>query len=220
MYIIVYIKVRQGQEPREEHNMKMIEISYRAGANELIKLNTRLERAQKALEKKQAKAEKLGVADMTREQHIEWLKDVETTDMGWIVNKKDQQMNGAWYDLYSAQREVEDIQRQIENAEKRFAKAEEKVEALRKEEEMIADLKAKEELMKKRFEEEVKEWAKDGITLEDRYDGRTPKGKKFWIYINNGWTKRSMHCYTLRIENETIFTSGEFWRAYAIVKNS
>ena len=201
--------------------MKMIEISYRAGANELIKLNTRLERAQKALEKKQAKAEKLGVANMTNDEHREWLSTVETNDMGWIVNKKDQQKNGAWFDLYSAQREVEDVQRQIQNAEARFEKTEQKLEEYHRQVRTIEDLKAKEELMKKELEAEKKEWAKDGITLERRYHGITPNGKRFSIEGNSGWTNRSRHCYTLYLEGQgVVFTSGEFWRAYGVIKNS
>lgn len=201
--------------------MKMAEISYRSISNELLKLNARLERAQKALEKKQAKAQKFGVADMDNAAHLEWLKTVETDDMGYIVSKKDIQKNGAWYDLYSAQRDVEDLERQIENAEKRFDKAEEKVEAYRREQAAEADLKAKEELRKKAFEAEQKEWAKDGITLERRYSGKTPNGKHFSIERNCGFTDRSRHCYTLYLEGYgVVFTSGEFWRAYGVIKNN
>ena len=201
--------------------MKMVEISYRSITAELLKLNARLERAQKALDKKQAKAEKLGVADMDNDAHREWLKTVETTDMGWIVNKKDQQMNGAWYDLYSAREDVKEVERLIANAEKRFSKAEEKVEAYHKELEEEADLKAKEELRKKEFEAEQKEWAKDGITLERRYHGITPNGKRFSIEGNSGWTNRSRHCFTLYLEGQgVVFTSGEFWRAYGVIKNN
>ena len=68
------------------------------------------------------------------------------------------------------------------------------------------------------FEKEQKQWAKDGITLEARYYGTTPNGKRFYIERNNGVTFRSMHCFTLTIDGETIFTSGEFWRAYAEIK--
>lgn len=201
--------------------MKMVEISYRSITAELLKLNARLERAQKALEKKQAKAEKLGVADMDNDAHREWLKGVETNEMGYILNKKDVQKNGAWFDLYSAQREVEDVAKQIANAEKRFDKAEEKVEAYHRELAAVEDLKAKEELMKKEFEAEQKEWAKDGITLERRYHGITPNGKRFSIEGNSGWTNRSRHCFTLYLEGQgVVFTSGEFWRAYGVVKNN
>ena len=104
-------------------------------------------------------------------------------------------------------------------AEKRLAKADEKVAEYRAQVEAMEDLKSKEELQKLEFEQEQKEWAKDGITLEYRYTGKTPKGETFLIAGNNGYTERSLHCVTLYIGGETIFTSGEFWRAYAVIKN-
>ena len=200
--------------------MKMVEIKFRSKMAELNKLNAKLERAEKALAKKTAAAEKAGVADWTREQRNEWLATVETTDMGWIVNKADVKKNAAWMDMYSAQFEVDDIKGQIERATERLTKAEKEVEEYHKEIERVASLKEKEELWKLEFEQEQKEWAKDGITLESRYNGLTPSGKRFGIYGNNGFTMRSMHCYTLYIDGETIFTSGEFWRAYGVIKNS
>lgn len=99
--------------------MKQIEITYRGKLNELNKLNDRMERAEKALKKKRAKAEKLGVADWSNEEHRVWLSTVETTENGFIVNQEDIKKNGAWFDLYSAQRDLEEIKRQIEKAEER-----------------------------------------------------------------------------------------------------
>ena len=87
-----------------------------------------------------------------------------------------------------------------------------------KEVQKITDLKEREKLMQAEFEKEQKQWAKDGITLEERYYGTTPNGKRFYIERNNGVTFRSMHCFTLTIDGETIFTSGEFWRAYSEIK--
>lgn len=201
--------------------MKMVEISYMSNMKELEKLSARLERAQKTLAKKKAAAEKLGVAEWTNEQHREWLKGVETTEWGFIANKADIKMNGAWIDYTMAQDAVEEVEWQIENAEKRFEKAERKVNEYREELARAEDLKAKEELRKLEFEQERKEWAKDGIKLEDRYSGLTPSGKRFSIYGNSGWTDRSRHCFTLSIEGKgCVFTSGEFWRAYGVVKNS
>ena len=199
--------------------MKAIEIKHTSIMNELVKLNARLEKAQKNLEKKMAIAEKLGVADWTNEEHYEWMQTIETNN-GWIVNKSDIKKNGAWFDVYRAKSDVTEIQRSIANAEKRFAQAEAKLNEYHAELERIANLKEKEELRKLEFEAEQKEWAKDGITLDGRYYGTTPNGKKFIIYGNNGFTLRSWHCVTLRIDGETIFTSGEFWRAYGVVKNS
>ena len=200
--------------------MKMVEIKYRAEMNEMAKLNAKLERAEAKLAKKQAAAEKAGVADWTGEQHSAWLATVRT-ECGWIVNKEDIKKNGAWFDLFSAERELEDIKGRIERAEKRVEKVTTAVEEYRQQVAEIADLKTREELQKLEFEQEQKEWAKDGITLERRYAGITPQGKHFEIDGNNGVTMRSRHCYTLYLEGQgVVFTSGEFWRAYAVVKNS
>ena len=197
--------------------MKAIEISYASKVKELEKLNARLERAEKAYEKKLANAVKFGVDKMTDEEHSEWLKTVPTVN-GWIVNKADIKKNGAWFDLFGAEDDLERVKEEIRRAEARFEKAQAEVEQYHKEMEEIADLQKKEELMKREFEQEQKEWAKDGITLQSRYTGLTPNGKRFWITGNNGWTNRSLHCFTLTIEGKTIFTSGEFWRAYAEIK--
>ena len=111
-------------------------------------------------------------------------------------------------------------QRVILELKDKLAKAEDEVNTYYAEVEKIADLKAKEELFKNRFEEEQKEWTKDGITLEERYNGKTPSGKQFWIGGNRGFTNRSWHCFTLYIDGVCIFTSGEFWRCYATIKKS
>ena len=199
---------------------KMVEIKYMSNLKELEKLNARLERAQKTLEKKQANAEKLGVANWTGAEHSAWIDTVETRN-GFIVNKADIKKNGAWFDLIRAGREVEELKGQIARAEKRFADAEQKVAEYRAEVEKIADLKQKEELRKLEFAAEQKEWAKDGITLEGRYYGTTPGGKGFSIQRNNGYTDRSLHCFSLYLEGQgMVFTSGEFWRAYNIIRNS
>ena len=200
--------------------MKRIEISYNSNLKELEKLNARLERANKALAKKQAAAEKAGVADWDGEQYRAWIATVATQN-GWIVNTADVKKNGAWFDLYGAKREVEDINRQIENASERFEKKAAEVEEYRASIARMEDLKAKEELQKLEFEQEQREWAKDGITLESRYHGKTPSGKGFSIVRNSGATYRSLHCFTLYLEGSgMVFTSGEFWRAYGIVKNN
>ena len=199
--------------------MKMVEIKMGSIAKELEKLETRLEKAEAKLAKAEAKAEKFGCR-WTKEEHREWLGTVETTEMGWIVNDADIKKNGVWFDWQMAKDNVEEIKAKIENATARYEKTEEEVEKHHKEIEAIADLKMKEELYKLEFEAEQKEWAKDGINLEGRYYGETPNGKRFFIERNHGFTKRSWHCFTLTINGETIFTSGEFWRAYAVIKNN
>lgn len=204
--------------------MKRVEIGYTAIMNELEKLNIRLEKAQKALEKKTAAAAKLGVADMTMEQHYNWMQAIRENG-GFASNAEASKKEEAWFEMMLARDRVTEIEGLIKNAEKRLDKAEQKVEEYRREVEAVADLKSKEELQKLEFEQEQKEWAKDGITLNGRYYGITPGGRKFWIEGNNGYTLRSRHCVTLTLTDEQgkahcVFTSGEFWRAYAVVKNN
>ena len=199
--------------------MKRVEITFSKYQRELEKLNNQLDRAKKSYEKKYANAVKCGVAGWTREEYNEWLANVETVNF-FIVNKEDVKLNKAYTDMMYAEMELQDIEERVANAEKRLEKADEKVQQYYAELEKIDDLKAKEGLAKKTFEEEQKEWAKDGITLESRYYGTTPKGNKFLIYGNSGFTNRAMHCFTLYINGSEIFTSGEFWRAYSVIKNS
>ena len=200
--------------------MKRVEITFTKYQKELEKLNAQLERAKKSYEKKLANAIKLGVDTWNADDHTNWIASVEKINSIYIANKEDIKKNEAWWDLFSAKRAVDEITDSIERAEKRLSKAEAEVNNYREEINKIEDLKAKEEFAKRTFEEEQKEWAKDGIKLEGRYYGVTPSGKTFNIYGNNGFTDRSWHCFTLRINGETIFTSGEFWRAYAIIKKN
>lgn len=200
--------------------MRISEIQYRAEVKEWEKLQARLEREKKALEKIEAKAEKLGISEWTVSDYRAWIETVETEGIH-IKNKEDITKNGTWFDLGLKRDAVKRTEESIKKCEARLEKkmeAFEQDEAKREELEKVA---GKEELMKLRFEQEQAEWLKDGIILEDRYSGYTPQGKHFIIYGNNlGLTKRSLHCYTLRIAGETIFTSGLFWRCYSVIKNS
>lgn len=207
--------------------MKMMEITQRSIMAELEKTNTRLVKAQEKLEKKIADVEKLG-CKWTHEEHRAWMDKVrqnhidngaDPNEIIWL-DKAESKINGAWFDWIRVQDDIDELKAKITNIENRLAKANEKVEAYHKEIEAIDDMKRKEELMKLEWEQEQAEWLKDGIKLERRYAGETPKGKRFVIYGNCGWTDRSRHCFTLRIDGNTIFTSGEFWRCYAVVKNS
>jgi hypothetical protein len=198
--------------------MKMVEITFRSYQKDLEKLNTQLEKAESAYNKKLAAAKKYGVENWTSNDRHEWIQTVETTESGFLINKADEKKNGAWFDMICAESRINEIKSSIERAEKRLAKAEQEVSAYYEELDKLADLKAKEELMKKQFEQEQKEWKKDGITLESRYLGYTPQGRRFTIHGNNGFTNRSLHCFQLIIDGETIFTSGEFWRAYSEIK--
>ena len=198
--------------------MKMVEIKLRALTNEMSKLIKRKERIEKKVEKVTAKAEKLD-CKWSKSEHSEWLANAPKDGM-YLANKEDITKNGAWFDWVCATHELEDINRCIENCKTRSEKAIAKVDAYRAEVAKIEDAKKREELKKLEFEQEQKEWAKDNIKLENRYYGKTPNGKSFMIYGNCGWTDRSRHCFTLNIDGQTIFTSGEFWRCYMTIKNS
>lgn len=200
--------------------MKRIEITYNKEVKELEKLNAKLERAKKTYEKKLENAKKYGVENWSNEDRHNWIKTVETTDSGFIVNKSDIKINGAWFDMVCAEDEVKNVEKAIERAEKRLEHAEIKMNEYIEEISKIEDAKKREELWQAKFEKEQKEWAKDGITLEARYYGTTPNGKRFYIERNHGETFRSLHCFTLTIDGETIFTSGEFWRAYLEIKRA
>ena len=201
--------------------MKISEIQYRAEVKEWEKLQARLERQKKALEKAEAKAEKYGVKDWTRADYRAWIETVEVNESYFIKNKADQDKNGAWFDLGMKRDAVEDTEKSIARCEARLEKKMEVFEKDEAEREELEKVVGKEKLMDLEFEQEQKEWLKDGIKLDGRYFGDTPSGKRFVIYRNNyGMTMRSLHCFTLRIDGETIFTSGLFWRCYSVVKNS
>ena len=198
--------------------MKMVEITLRSLTSEMNKLLEKKARIEKKLEKATAKVEKLDCM-WTWEEHREWLLNV-PTENGWITNKDDVKKNGAWFDWSGAQDDLKDVTGRIERLQNKIEKAEEKVDEYHAEVEKIDDAKKREELWKLEFEAEQKEWAKDGIKLERRYSGETPSGKSFQIYGNNGWTRRSLHCFTLYIGGEVVFTSGEFWKCYLTIKNN
>lgn len=168
---------------------------------ELEKLNARRDRNIKTLEKKAAIAEKFGM-NVTREEWFE-LREEATPDQ-----------SAAYLNLSIARGELEDTEHRIatlsRNAEKVQRTVTARAEAISKEE------------AERRAAEEIKRWADDGITVKHMTSnfivGETPKGEFFRIEGNNGFTERSRHCFTLQIGKETVFTSGEFYRAYAIIK--
>ena len=146
-----------------------------------------------------------------------------------------EKQNSAWFDKGIAEDNVEDSKRRLANAEKRYTKISEAVrteneknEAFKKAYERASEMERK--MLAKKSEEEYQKWLeefkaeclKDGVVIEDASNwfvrGITPSGKRFFFVINSGYTERSWHCYSLRIEGNTIFTSGEFWRCYNTVK--
>lgn len=207
----------------------MIERQAASVQKELEKLNARLAREQARLAKKTAAAEKLN-ATCTREEWFAGMREAYTDEQRWAFTEK-----------WSAERDVEDTERQIANAEKRLAKLTGKVEAQQEanaqdaaEVERIGKIetawaKATPEQIeenRRRREAEYKAWLeqfkaeclKDGITI-DRVCGRfftgtAANGKRFCIDGNCGWTNRSRKCYSLTINGNMVFSSGEFVTAY------
>lgn len=211
----------------------MIERQAESVRKELEKLNARREREIKRFEKKYAAAEKIG-ATCTREEWFAGMREQYTNEQGW-----------AWIEWTSAKEDIEDTERQIANAEKRYAKLSGKAEeraaadaAEAAEVERISKIeirfitpeqqKANAARRKAEYEKWLAEFKaeclKDGIIIDEAshiwFSGTTPNGKRFYLELNGGWTTRSNHCYSLHINRETIFTSGEFVTAYRYIKNA
>lgn len=221
--------VSKGGSPGKDGNKMatMIERQAASVQKELDKLNARLTREQARLNKLTAKAEAVG-ATCTRDEWYAGMREAYTDE------QKD-----AWFDVACATRDVEDTKSQIENAEKRLAKLTGKVEARKEadekeaaEVERIGKIEMKmlsEEQIKAnaaRREAEYEKWLaefkaeclKDGIEIDEAcgrwFSGKAANGKRFHLDGNCGWTTRSRHCYTLTINGNTVFTSGEFVTAY------
>lgn len=198
---------------------------------EIEKLAKSLERYRGVLEKKIEKCNKFE-CNWTKEEFL-LHRDNDMTEKQW----------DAYFCKTIAEHDVEDTESRIENAEKRLAKITGKVEAdmevekQRKEIDSIENAwlsRLKEEVEKtpEQRKEEYKEWLrqfkadclKDGIIINEASNicitGNTPLGKRFSIYINNGFTERSFYCYTLKIDGQTIFTSGTFGTCYIVVKGN
>ena len=202
---------------------KMISIQ-----KEIEKLTKSLNRYQNILDKKVAKCEKLGC----NWNGDEWFQNRDTCTPDQSV---------AHFEMTVAQSNVDDTNRRLENANKRLEKITGKfeVESKKSAEDQKELDRAKEiesswlSSHKKSAEElevEYQAWLKkfkaeclkDGVVIENAtnnfINGYTKSGKKFVMYINNGMTERSWHCYTLNIDGQTVFTSGDFSTGYAIVK--
>lgn len=204
---------------------------------ELEKLNARLARAEKALAKKKAVADKYGVTDWSADDRREWAEAVPKTEIGFFLNPEDGKKNGAWFDYTMAVSEVEDVKEQIERQARRLEKiigkvdqqAEQQAEDKRLEnmETRFYTMTAEEKERREAEYESWKQWfiaecRKDGIEIEDIsgwwIEGRAANGKHFVMYGNNGVTGRAAHCYTLKIDGNMIFTSGDFSTGYRYLK--
>ena len=145
-----------------------------------------------------------------------------TDDQWWIyieIKQKREDIELARRELARAQKALEELTGKADQAKKAQAEADE----MAKVENDWLESKDKEQ-------SEYEKWLKgfiaychkDGIEIE-RADSiqikGTAGGKHFRLDINQGWTKRSLHCYNLMYDGRQIFTSGEFSTAYGYLKN-
>ena len=190
---------------------------------EIEKLTKSLERYKSILEKKIAKCEKLG---------CNWSEEE-------FYNKRDaneltQETFNAWFAKSIEEDHVKDTQRKLENAFNRLEKANgeyEKEFEAKQIDLAIANKEADWEALAQKRKEEYEKWLrefkadclKDGIIIDEASSnwitGTTKGGKSFAMYINNGWTERSNHSYTLVVNGCTLFTSGLFSTGYKYLMN-
>jgi hypothetical protein len=185
---------------------------------EIEKLEKSLERYSGLLNKKVAKCEKLD-CNWTREEMFVKRENNEMSQEQW----------SAWFDKSLEEGHVEDTQRRLENAFRRLEKANAEFEKVAEQielDEMISDKELQWMKSRELKEDEYYKWlnqfkkdcAKDGIIIDKAsasyISGNTKSGKRFAMFINNGWTERSLHSYTLNIEDKTYFTSGLFETGY------
>lgn len=203
--------------------MTMAEKKMNSIQKEIEKLEKSLARYQGLLEKKIAKCEKLGCNWSDEEFFVK--RD---------ANEVTQEIWNAWFDKSIEESHVEDTQRRLENAAKRFEKAVAEYEKVAEKAEEDEKIKAKELQWlenRQKSEEEYYEWlnqfkkecAEDGILIKEACKsyirGYTTSGKNFSMYINDGWTKRSLYSYTLRVNGVVLFTSGLFSTGYKYLMN-
>lgn len=177
------------------------EIKKNSIEKELEKLEAQRERRIKLVEKKAIKAEKLGVN--ISEEEFRRVRDSLTSDQAYT-----------YLELDIARDDLKDTERRIEIKKKNLEKAGARVAAYK-------EKKSAEEIEKEKAAE-IARWAEDGIEVEvmsaNYIRGKTPGGERFSIEGNHGLTERSLHCFTLIVGGDMIFSSGEFARAYAEIK--
>lgn len=208
--------------------MTMNERKVESIRKEIEKYTKSLERYESIEAKKFAKCEKLGCADWTRED----LRNA-YGDRNGNLDKIN-----AWFDYDMAKDNVKETKEKVKNARARLEEAMPKAEAdreSRREGERIEQLeeKAFKVLSWKDYfkaQEEFRRWLealkadclKDGVKIENYsghfISGKTKSDKQFAMYLNEGWTERSDHCYTLYIDGKAIFTSGLFRTAYQLLR--
>lgn len=206
----------------------MIEKRLESLTKEAEKLQTQLQKRTALLEKKLAKAEKLGMKNWTVDDYrYHALKVKDITDKQYEL----------WFSLRATENDVKETEDKIERNRKALENIIPQVYDIKKEQdedERIASMETKFFQMtaeeKAKREAEYKAWLKwfkaeclkDGVIIEEVTGwgiiGKSKSGKSFSLYGNNGFTKRSFHCYTFYLDGQMIFTSGEFGTAYKDLK--
>ena len=188
--------------------------------NDIIKAQKGIDRCTKYNEKKEAKCIKLNClwttfeefvrhrdSDMTNEQYAAYFD--------WSLNQN--HIKEYEHNLERAQREYDKLMGRY-NTEAEEQALTEHINGMENSWAQSIDWQAEHEKYLKWLERFKVDCLKDGITIDEAtnnyINGFSKKGERFVMYINNGWTERSFHSYTLRIAGETIFTSGLFSTGY------
>lgn len=221
--------------------MTMAEKKLESIKKEITKATASLERYTNSYNKKNELCIKLG-CDWTDEEYRARQQALRDRHKGEAIiplgNDDDiitVKQNGTWFDRELLKSNIEDAQERLDNAFRRLEKAEAefaKVESRIEEDKEIAEkelswlssMAKKEEEYYIWLEQFKAECAEDGILI-DRADsyaiaGSTVNGKKFYMCINDGWTTRSDHSYSLKINGATYFTSGLFSTGYRYLKKN
>lgn len=208
----------------------MIEKQLNKAQKDIEKYTKSVTRYTALLEKKTAKCIKL---------NCNW------TDGEWYQHRDSKDYTndqyGAWFDKSIAEDNLDEAKRHLAEAERNLEKLTGKAEAKAEQQAetdringmenkwwkaMMEELAKTPEQRKAEYEAWLKEFKaeclEDGIIIEKAdgnwISGTTASKKHFMMYVNNGNTERSLHCYTLRVEGETVFTSGDFSTAYTYIK--
>ena len=107
---------------------------------------------------------------------------------------------------------IEDCRKWIDYYVKHIKRTEEKIAEMSKEAAALAT-EEEEKAM-------IKAMADDMMKRGVAHEGYTTKGLRYYLDWNRGWTERSAHCFTMRINGQVVFTSGDISTVAAyILKN-
>ena len=200
--------------------MTQIERMLKRCENDIAKAQKGIDRCTKWNEKKEAKCVKLNCLWTTFEEFATH-RDTDMTQpqyaayVDWSMNLK--QIKEYEHNLAVAQREYDKLQGRY-NTACEAAEFEDHVNNMENSWSQSVNLEEEHEKYLRWLEQFKADCLKDGIVINEATNnyisGLSKQGEKFVMYINNGWTERSNHSYTLRVDGETVFTSGLFSTGY------